>query len=72
LILNLNKNYQNELQNEFSQEEVLTLEELAKMFNIQKLKLLIREFLIILPQIKKAFIPTLPIEMAIIEVLTKD
>lgn len=72
LILNLNKNYQKELQNEFSQEEVSVLEELAKMFNIQKLKLLIREFLIILPQIKKAFIPTLPIEMVIIEVLTKD
>lgn len=71
LLLKLEPKNQEFLKNEFSAEEILSLEKLAGEFDLIKLKKFLKEFVLILSQIKKSQIPNLPIELAIIEVLEK-
>lgn len=70
LLLKLDAGQEESLKSEFNQEEIDVLKELAKTFEAQKLKTLLKEFMLALPNVKKAIIPSLPIELVIIETLS--
>ena len=71
LLLKLDVNQEESLKSEFNQEEIEALKQLAQIFEAQKLKTLLKEFMLALPSVKKAVIPSLPIELVIIETLSK-
>ena len=70
LLLKLDATQEESLKLEFNQEEIDALKQLAKTFETQKLKTLLKEFMLALPSVKKAIIPSLPIELVIIETLS--
>lgn len=71
LLLKLDSKQEETLKSEFSGEEIEILKKFASQFEIQKLKIFLKEFMLALPNIKKAIIPSLPIELVIIETLSK-
>lgn len=71
LLLKLDSNQEESLKSEFNQEEIDALKQLAQTFEAQKLKTLLKEFMLALPGVKKAVIPSLRIELVIIETLSK-
>ena len=71
LLLKLDAGQEESLKSEFNQEEIEALKQLAQTFESQKLKTLLKEFMLALPSVKKAVIPSLPIELVIIETLSK-
>ncbi|MEW5805583.1 MAG: DNA polymerase III subunit gamma/tau [Patescibacteria group bacterium] len=70
LILKLDPKTKDFLSAEFNQEELETLQSLAEKFDSQKLRQLAYKFLTALPEIKRSVLPSLPIEIVIIETLT--
>ena len=71
LLLKLDSSQEESLKSEFNQEEIEALKQLSQTFEAQKLKTLLKEFMLALPGVKKAVIPSLPIELVIIETLSK-
>ena len=67
LVAKMDKTFRQELRKEFSEEETETILELADQFDQKTLRLLIREFLAALPQTKRSMIPSLPLELAILQ-----
>ncbi len=72
LLLKLDPGQEESLKSEFSSEEISALKQLAQTFETQKLKTMLKEFMLALPGVKKAVIPSLPIELVIIETLDKQ
>ena len=67
LVVKMDASYAQDLKKEFSDEETQTLIELAGTFDLKALRILIREFLNAVPQTKRSMIPSLPVELAILE-----
>ncbi|KKT33743.1 MAG: polymerase III gamma and tau subunit protein [Parcubacteria group bacterium GW2011_GWC1_45_9] len=70
LLLKLDPAHEKSLKSEFNSEEIAVLKLLSGKFNLQILKTLLKEFMLILPNIKKSIIPSLPIELVIVETLS--
>jgi len=69
MILQLDPSMENIFQRELSDEELRTLKKLAASFNTIKLRELLRGFMGSQYLIRRAVIPTLPIELVILETL---
>lgn len=67
LVVKMDSSFKQDLEKEFSAEETQTLLDLAEAFDLKNLRTLIKEFLAALPQTKRAMIPALPVELAILE-----
>ena len=70
LLFKLDSSQEQSLKSEFSSEEIEALKKLSQTFEMQRLKTFLKEFMLSLPSIKKAIIPSLPIEIVIIETLS--
>ncbi|OIO50539.1 MAG: hypothetical protein COX12_01085 [Candidatus Brennerbacteria bacterium CG23_combo_of_CG06-09_8_20_14_all_44_41] len=71
LVLKMDASFARDLEKEYSLEELETLKTLAQTFDAKKLQKLVREFLNFIPYIKKSILPSLPIELAIIETMSE-
>lgn len=71
LVLKIDRAFEKRLRDEFSYEQVEQMKELAKIFDKDQLRQFSKDFLYTLPQIRKAVVPTLPVELVIFELLGK-
>ena len=69
LVLQIDPKSADRFSQEFSQDQLKDLEMLAKNMDSRQAKLFARGFLEALPQIKKSVLPTLPVELVIMEIL---
>lgn len=67
MVVKMDASYRTEVEKEFSAEETESLVSLADRFDSKVLRTLTREFLDALPQTKRSMIPSLPLELAILQ-----
>ncbi len=72
LVLKLEPDFQKKLAQEFSQEQVEQIQELTQAFTQNEISALMRSLLLALPQVKRAVVATLPVELAILEVFSQN
>jgi DNA polymerase-3 subunit gamma/tau len=72
LILQANPDFADRLNLDFSLDQVKELQALAQKMSPRDAKLFARGFMEVMPQTKKSVLPTLPVELVIMEVLGEE